>query len=98
MIIIIPVLKDDGINSKIVSLSQKKLWAYITFNEGEVEKLSFIENRGDIKEWIDFVILENRFENSLDFMNSGMMCLVRREEETLEEILNAFKFKELDEI
>jgi len=31
-------------------------------------------------------------------MNEGMMCLVKRKEETIEEIISAFAFKELDEI
>jgi hypothetical protein len=31
-------------------------------------------------------------------MNEGMMTLCVREEETIEEIMEAFKFKELDEI
>jgi hypothetical protein len=31
-------------------------------------------------------------------MNEGLMCLVVREEKTLEDIVEAFKFKELDEI
>jgi hypothetical protein len=34
----------------------------------------------------------------MDFMNEGMMCLCVREEETIEDIITAFKFKELDEI
>jgi hypothetical protein len=44
------------------------------------------------------VILANKFENYLDFMNEGLMCLVVREEQTLADIIEAFKFKELDEI
>jgi hypothetical protein len=31
-------------------------------------------------------------------MNEGMMVLVVREEETITDIMDAFKFKELDEI
>ncbi len=31
-------------------------------------------------------------------MNEGMMTLCVREEETIEDIIEAFKFKELDEI
>jgi hypothetical protein len=30
-------------------------------------------------------------------MNEGMMVLIRREEESIEDILEAFRFKELDE-
>jgi len=44
------------------------------------------------------VILENKFENYIDFMGEGVMCLVRRQEETVNELVSAFAFKELDEI
>ncbi|MCB4748507.1 MAG: hypothetical protein LGB67_00325, partial [Sulfurovum sp.] len=61
--------------------------------------IHFYNRREEANEvWIDFVILVNKYENYLDFMDEGMMVLVVRKEETLEDIINAFKFKELDEI
>jgi hypothetical protein len=71
----------------------------IDFDEGEVKSLRFYDSTSDFSDgWVDFVILANKFENYLDFMNEGLMCLVVREEKTLEDIVEAFKFKELDEI
>ena len=99
MLILIPVDSENGIDAKITTLMDMKKWALIDFNEGEAKSITFHDDRHDTgADWIDFVILENRFENAMDFMNDGMMCLARREEETIEEILSAFKFKELDEI
>jgi hypothetical protein len=34
----------------------------------------------------------------MEFMEEGIMVLVRRQEESIEDIIEAFKFKELDEI
>ncbi|MFT7879346.1 MAG: hypothetical protein ABXS91_03040 [Sulfurimonas sp.] len=99
MLILIPVEGENGDQSKITTLAEMKKWALVDFDEGEAKAISFHDDRTQTgADWIDFVILENRFENAMDFMNEGMMCLARREEETLEEILSAFKFKELDEI
>ncbi|MBD3789249.1 MAG: hypothetical protein IE885_02590 [Campylobacterales bacterium] len=99
MLILIPVESPSDISSKIASLSNKQAWALIRFEDGEIRSVSFYEDRGLIgDEWIDFIILENKFENYIDFMNEGMMVLVKRQEETIEEIMEAFKFKELDEI
>ena len=97
--ILIPVNSDNGMQSKIVPLADVKTWAIVKFVEGKAQSVVFYEDRtqSDI-EWIDFVVLDNKFENYLDFMNEGMMCLVKREEETLEEVVSAFAFKELDEI
>jgi len=99
MLIWIPVEKEEGKASKIVPQLEAKKWALINFDEGCIKSLEFynsIEELGG--EWVDFVILANKFENYLEYMNEGMMVLVVREEETIEDIIEAFKFKELDEI
>ena len=99
MLILIPVDGENGTDAKITKLAAMKKWALVDFDEGEAKSLTFHDDRMETgAEWIDFVILENRFENAMDFINEGMICLSRREEETIEEILSAFKFKELDEI
>jgi len=98
MFILIPVDGTDEKASKITTLAQVKKWALVSFDVGEVQSVSFADDRHETGEsWIDFIVLENKFENYLDFMEEGMMVLVRREEETIEEIIEAFKFKELDE-
>ena len=98
MLIWIPVDGSDGKNSKITKLVALKQWALVDFDEGEVKATRFFNKREDFTEWVDFVILENKFESYIDFMNEGMMVLCIREEESIEEITEAFKFKELDEV
>jgi len=99
MLMWIPVGEDKGIASKIIPQFEAKKWALVDFDAGEVQSLKFYNTREELGgEWVDFVILVNKFENYMDFMNEGMMCLCVREEETIEDIMTAFKFKELDEI
>jgi len=99
MLIWIPVNGTEKKSSKIMLQSKASLWALVDFDAGEVQSIKFYENREALGgEWVDFVILANKFENYMDFMNEGMMVLVVREEETIEDIMTAFKFKELDEI
>lgn len=99
MLILVPVDSADEAQAKITTLAEIKRWALIDFDEGRAKSTHFFNDRTQMGEdWIDFVILANKFENYMEFMNEGMMCLVRREEQTLEEIVSAFKFKELDEI
>jgi len=98
MLIWIPVDGSDEKKSKITKLIELKQWALVDFDEGEVKSTRFFNKREDFTEWVDFVILENKFESYIDFMNEGMMVLCIREEETIEEITEAFKFKELDEV
>jgi predicted Fe-Mo cluster-binding NifX family protein len=99
MLIWIPVESDNELQAKIVPQLEAKKWALVEFDEGRIKSLNFynsIEELGG--EWVDFIILANKFENYLEYMNEGMMVLVVRDEQTIEEIIEAFKFKELDEI
>jgi len=99
MYILIPVESDNGLESKITTQADMKIWALVVFEDGKAQSVTFAEDRTAFGvEWIDFVVLENKFENYIDFMGEGMMCLVKRKEETIEEIISAFAFKELDEI
>jgi len=99
MLIWIPVDSDNDKQAQIVPQLEAKKWALVDFDEGEVKDIKFYNSTDELgEEWVDFVILANKFENYLDFMNEGLMCLVVREEKTIEDIITAFKFKELDEI
>ena len=99
MLIWIPVDgSGDEKRSKIAKLFELKQWALVDFDAGEVKSTRFFKKREEFDEWVDFIILENKFESYIDFMNEGMMVLCVREEETIEEIIEAYKFKELDEV
>ena len=99
MLILIPVDGTDPKLSKVTTLPDRKKWALIDFDEGVVKAVDFYDDRTKIGgDWIDFVVLANKFESYMDFMEEGMMVLCVREEETIEEIIEAFKFKELDEV
>jgi len=99
MLILLPVDREDATHAKVVPALSAAKWALIDFDEGAVQSVTFHAERpvsGEI--WIDFIILANKFENYMAFMEEGMMVLVVREEESIAEIMEAFKFKELDEI
>ncbi|WP_294952687.1 hypothetical protein [Sulfurovum sp.] len=99
MLIWIPVDGNDAKASKVVPQLEVKQWALVDFDAGEVQSVKFYNTIDELGgEWVDFIILANKYENYLDYMNEGMMVLVVREEESIEDIIEAFKFKELDEI
>jgi len=99
MLILIPVDGTDPKLSKVTTLPDRKKWALIDFDEGMVKAVDFYDDRTKIgRDWIDFVVLANKFESYMEFMEEGIMVLCVREEETIEEMIEAFKFKELDEV
>jgi hypothetical protein len=99
MYILIPVDGENAEDSKITSLASMETWALVNFEEGKAKEIHFSDDRTTFDvDWIEYVILDNKFENSMDFVGEGMMCLIKRQEETLDELVSAFAFKELDEI
>jgi predicted Fe-Mo cluster-binding NifX family protein len=99
MLILIPVDGSDEQVSKITTLAAIQKWALVDFDQGLVQSVTFHDDRTQTGvDWIDFVVLKSNFENYMDFMAENIMVLVIREEETIEEIIEAFKFKELDEV
>jgi len=100
MLIVIPVKGGDPKEAKIVSRMEAEQWALVDFDAGEVQSVTFHPDWDQTGEaWIDFAVLENRFENAMDLMEAGMMVLARREgQDTIELVIEGFKFKELDEV
>jgi len=99
MLILIPVDGTDEKKAKITALAAVQKWALVEFDQGTTQSVRFFDDRMQTGEdWIEFVILKSNFENYMVFMEENMMVLVIREEETIEEIIEAFKFKELDEV
>jgi len=100
MLILIPVEGNDPKKAKIVPRVQAKNWALVEFDKGEVKSVTFHPSWDATgEEWIDYAVLENRYENAMDLMEAGMMVLARREgQDDIELIIEGFKFKELDEV
>ena len=89
-------------NKNISKMLETKEWAVVEFDEGLVKDIKYILHWSEYTnhgiDWLDFVVLENRFENAIDFLNEGIMVLARREgQDSIDDIMEAFKFKELDE-
>lgn len=98
MLVWICVDSKDDKNAKITRVIDAKYWALVEFDGGVVKEITFYNNREDYSDWVDFIIMKDKYESYMEFIEEGMMVLTIREEETIEEITEAFIFKELDEV
>jgi len=98
MLIWIPVDSTDAKDAKITPTASAQAWALVDFDAGVIQSIRFFKSREEFGGWVDFIILANKFESYIDYMNEGMMVLCVRQEESIDEIMEAFKFKELDEV
>ncbi len=98
MLVWICVDSKDDKNAKITKVIDANYWALVEFDGGVVKNTTFYNNREEYSDWVDFIIMKDKYESYMEFMEEGMMVLTVREEERIEEITEAFVFKELDEV
>ncbi len=95
MTILIPVDKKNENECLISSIEENKAWAFVTLDEGRVEKVEFYDRREDITELIDAVVVINDLEYVWPFMDEGIIALVAPTQKSIDEIVEAFLFKDL---
>ncbi len=88
----------DEKNAKLTQVSDATYWALVEMDGGETKSVTFYDKREDFSDWVDFIVLKNKYESYMEFMDEGMMVLCIREQETISEVIESFVFKELDEV
>ncbi len=98
MKILIPVNEKDE-NANIEHILKNKLWAMVTLSEGKVEKIDFYEgNWEEIDEFFDVVIVKDKNDYIWPFIEQSIPVLEAHSQTNIEEIMEAFIFKELYEV
>lgn len=98
MNLLIPV--DDSIieEAQLVSLDDVTYWLLLELTEGKVIKSEFYQSREEISDWIDVLIVKSQKEYIWPFMEEGIAILVAPMQRTVDEITEAYLFKELHSI
>lgn len=98
MLILVPMDSDDVQEASLVSINDVKKWALINLEEGQVVEINHYDTREEIEEWIDAVVVINNSEYVWPFMEEQIMVLVAPMQRSIDDIVEAFLFKELHEI
>ena len=98
MLILIPLDSNKRHEAVITTLDQTKAWALVDLDEGEIKEISFYKRREEINEWIDCAIVENEQEYVWTFMEENITVLVAPSQKSIDEIIEAFLFKELHDL
>ena len=98
MNILIPVDTNDYEEAKITLLNNNKYWILIEFFEGKVVKSEFYQNRDEITQWVDIVVVKNDKEYVWPFMEEGIAVLVAPTQMYVEDVMEAYLFKELHDL
>ena len=98
MNILIPVDKNDMEEAQLTLLDETEYWLLLDFNEGKVQKSNFYQTREEISQWIDVVIVQNDKEYIWPFMEKNIAVLVAPMQRYIDDIVEAFLFKELHDL
>lgn len=95
MNLLIPIDCDKRDEAVITTLDNTKSWAFIELEEGQIKSCDFYKDRTEIKDWIECVVVENDQEYVWQFMEENIMVLIAPEQKSIDEIVEAFLFREL---
>ena len=95
MNILIPVDENDFDEASITLLDDVKYWLLIELVEGRVIKSEFYNTREEIKIWVDVVVVKNKKEYVWPFMEDNIAVLMAPFQNAVEDIVEAYLFKEL---
>jgi predicted Fe-Mo cluster-binding NifX family protein len=98
MLLLIPMDRDDTQEGRLVKIYDAKSWAVVEVEEGKVVEINFYDDREKIEEWLDAVIVENDYEPVMEFVEMQMMVLVAHTQRTIDEIVEAYLFRELHQM
>ena len=98
MNLIIPVDCNKRHEALITTLDNSNDWVFIELNEGQIETCTFYKDRNDIEAWVETVVVINESEYVWQFQEEGIAVLVAPVQRSIDEIVEAFLFKELHDL
>lgn len=97
MKILIPVDEKDK-NANITNIFKNKTWAIVTLESGKVQNVDFIDDWTVGDEYIECAVVKSKTDHIWPFFEASIPVLEAPTQENIEEIMEAFIFKELYEV
>ena len=98
MKLLLPMDRDDTQEGTLVKIADASVWGIIELDGGEVAEITFHESKeAAMESWPDAVIVTGDFEPVMEFLEQQMMVLVAHTQRSIDDIVEAYIFKELHE-
>jgi hypothetical protein len=98
MKILLPMDCDDTQEGQLVPINDAKTWALIDLEAGQLAEINYFDTKEDINDWIDAVVVTGDFEPVMEFIEQQTMVLVAHTQRSIDDIVEAFLFKELHDL
>jgi len=98
MYILIPMDGENIQKASLTKINEVKVWAQILLEEGKIQKISYNKNRDEFENFSEVLIVMDDNEYVWPFIELGMMVLVAHTQRSIDKIVEAFLFRELNEL
>lgn len=98
MLLLLPMDGDDTQESELTSILSASFWATVEIEEGRVVEINFYKDRSEIETPCDAVIVTGNYEPVMEFLDQQMMVLVAHFQKTIDDIVEAYLFRELHDL
>ena len=98
MLLLIPMNSEDVQEASITSVMEAKVWAQLRIEEGELVEVLHNAKYDGFSSWSEAVVVKSDGESVMDFINMSMIVLVAHTQKTIDEIVEAYLFRELHDL
>ena len=98
MLILLPLDGKDTDEAKLTNLDKVVIWGLVDLQDGKIQKIDSFEDWTTIEAFFDCVVVVDKGEYVWPFMEQSIPVLEAPIQRTIEDVIEAFLFKELYEV
>ncbi|MDD5157850.1 hypothetical protein [Sulfurimonas sp.] len=98
MFILIPMDSDDAEEASLTKIEDVKVWAQLLIEEGRVTQTNFNADKDAFEDLSEVLVVSNDNEYVWPFIEQNMMVLVAHTQRNIDDIVEAYLFRELNEL
>ncbi|MBN2782922.1 MAG: hypothetical protein JXQ66_06750 [Campylobacterales bacterium] len=98
MFILLPVNSNDADNTQLTKIDDASFWAQMEIVDGKLQNILFDKDKDGFENFSEAVIVIDDSEYVWPFIEMSMMVLVAHVQRDIDDIVEAFIFKELHEL
>ncbi|MFA6138581.1 MAG: hypothetical protein WC667_10890 [Sulfurimonas sp.] len=98
MYILLAMDSDNGEEASLVKIEDVKVWTQLLIEEGELIEVNHSSEQRGFEKFSDAVVVISDNEYVWPFMELGLMVLVAHTQRSIDDIVEAYLFKELHDL
>lgn len=98
MYILIPMDDSDLEEARITKINDAKVWVQLLLEEGRVAETNVLEERDGFLNQSQILVVKDDNEYVWPFIELGMVVLVAHIQKSVDDIVEAYLFRELNEL